>query len=55
MEFTVEFCTKYKPRAPCLRLKETLNLLKNRLWLSSVRMEFRHVPTVFWDILSETV
>jgi hypothetical protein len=39
---------------PIYRLKETLNLLKKGLWLSSVLTEVRHVRTVFCDILSET-
>jgi len=36
------------------RLKENLNLLKIRLWLSSVRTEDSYVRTVFCDCLLET-
>jgi hypothetical protein len=36
------------------RLKETLNLLKIRLWLSRVQTEVSYVQTIFCDSLSET-
>jgi hypothetical protein len=54
MEFDTEFIQFTSLEPPIYRLKETLKLLKNGLWLSSVRTEVSHVRTVFCNILSET-
>jgi hypothetical protein len=51
MEFDTEFIQFTSLEPPIYRLKETLNLLKNELWLSSVRMEVSHVRTIFCDIV----
>jgi len=53
MELETEFIQFTCLEPLIYRLKETLKLLKNRLWLSSVRTEVNHVRMVFCDILSE--
>jgi len=54
MEFDTEFLQFTSLEPPIYRPKETLNLLRNGLWLSSVRTEVSHVRTAFCDILLET-
>jgi hypothetical protein len=54
MEFDTKFI-KFTSLEPSIyRLNENLNLLKIRLWLSSVRMEDSYIQTVFCNCLSET-
>jgi len=55
MEFDTEFIRFTSLEPSIYMLKENLNLLKIRLWLSSVRTEVSHVRTVFCDCLSEIV
>jgi hypothetical protein len=54
MKFVTEFLQLKSLLPSIYRLTENLNLLRFRLWLSSVRMEDSHVWTVFSDGLSET-
>jgi hypothetical protein len=54
MEFDTKFIQFTSLEPSIYRLQENLNLLKIRLWLSSVRTENNYVRTVFCDCLSET-
>jgi hypothetical protein len=54
MEFNTEFIQFTSLEPFIFRLKETLNLHKFGLWLSSVRTEDSHIWTVFCDYLSKT-
>jgi hypothetical protein len=54
MEFDTEFLQFTSIEPPIYRLKETLTLLRNGLWLSTVRTEISPVRTIFCDTFSET-
>jgi hypothetical protein len=54
VEFVTEFIQFTSLEPSIYRLKENLNLLKNELWLSSVRTEVRLVRTVFCDRLQNS-